>query len=64
MVGQKFRHAITMGQGNLGQSWRNSRTRGEFFQTKHLQFYNFTCTIDCALKHKTTFVKAFLKSVA
>ena len=27
MVGQKFRHASTMGQGNLGQSWRNLRTR-------------------------------------
>ena len=27
MVGQKFRHASTMGQGDLGQSWRNLRTR-------------------------------------
>ena len=38
MVGQKFRHASTMGQGNLGQSWRNLRTcvrRNYFFQTKH-----------------------------
>ena len=27
MVDQKFKHASTMGQGDLGQSWQNLRTR-------------------------------------
>ena len=37
LVGQKFRHAISMGQGCLGQSWRNLRTclQRIFFQPKH-----------------------------
>ena len=47
MVGQKFRHASSMGQGNLGQSWRNLRTREKLFFSDKTS----PCTIDCALKH-------------